>query len=331
MAMELMLQQMPPNMFSQLCKVVRNYQGKGFSAPGAIPASRTIVRVATLCSGTDVGMEALRIWLSLFDDELGTAMNGFQMSYEFACEISETKQTFIMTFGNSRPRLLFADVRHLHLDATVDLLTGAMVPIPTVDLVLGGFECDSVSALNVHASKHRACILTGTGATGETFHGCLRYIERHRPCTAILENVKMLGASSVANTANTTERSGDGPIRKKKRIDNAGDAGHNAKNANLDQCVGHSVTHFLLASLQLHGCFTLPSPRQVRCGPHHMEPCAHTPPHSGPRIHTLLDHWTRSGALDPAARLPRGRQDYGPLGAWLRAAPWPHLLLVRAA
>jgi hypothetical protein len=67
MAMELMLQQMPPNMFSRLRKVVRNYRGKGFSAAGANSASHAILRVATLCSGTDVGTEALRIWLSLLD------------------------------------------------------------------------------------------------------------------------------------------------------------------------------------------------------------------------------------------------------------------------
>ena len=71
-------------------------------------------------------------------------------------------------------------------------IANCWVMIPHVVFSAVGFECDSVSSLNVSSSENRGCVEAGTGKTGNTCNGALDYFEAHSPMVVCMENVKNL-------------------------------------------------------------------------------------------------------------------------------------------
>ncbi len=155
-------------------------------------ASSTTIHVGTGCSGSEVLMHVLSTLHDFWYRKLGLDA---QTKHLFAVEIVEWKRQWIMQHFS--PEVIFEDISAFLTDSQLlkDTVSGNIVPVPTVDLWVCGFECDSVSALNIHAAENRRSISRGTGKTGQTAAGCIAYIERYKPPMFILENVKNLNAA----------------------------------------------------------------------------------------------------------------------------------------
>jgi hypothetical protein len=79
-----------------------------------------------------------------------------------------------------------------------DFVSESVQPLPEVDILWSGFECDSVSPLNKDRKEFKNCIAEGTGRTGKTALVTIDYIICKRPVASVLENSKMLGKDNIA-------------------------------------------------------------------------------------------------------------------------------------
>ena len=142
-----------------------------------------LIRVATMCSGTESPLLAL--------DEISKALvaighTPMQIQQEFSAEIEVFKQGYIER--NFAPNRLFRDVRDFIRESATTAVTayGAEVDIPTdVDILVAGFVCKDLSRLNT-----RGKTLDDGGESGDTFQGMYAYTDRFRPSIVLLENVK---------------------------------------------------------------------------------------------------------------------------------------------
>mmetsp|Transcript_20109 Transcript_20109/g.45100 ORF Transcript_20109/g.45100 Transcript_20109/m.45100 type:complete len:434 (-) Transcript_20109:266-1567(-) len=142
-----------------------------------------VLRVGTLCSGTDSPIPVI--------EHLGKKI-GLTVEHVFSCEWAPKKQEWIRRNFEGL-KYLFSDVKEVGFNENAtDVLTGKQVKVPTVDLIIAGFVCKSVSTENNERDKYASCIDLATGQTGETFSGTAAYIKRHSPKLVICENVEGL-------------------------------------------------------------------------------------------------------------------------------------------
>ncbi|KAK0660400.1 hypothetical protein QBC41DRAFT_350956 [Cercophora samala] len=122
------------------------------------PSQKAVVlRVATVCSGTDAPIIALEL-LSRAVEMLGHE-TPFEVVHSFSCEIESFKQGFIRR-NLPVPTIIFRNVVHLALAANQPhgkALTagGSMVEIPQdkIDIFFCGCSCVDYSNLNVHMTQ----------------------------------------------------------------------------------------------------------------------------------------------------------------------------------
>ncbi|GAA5937049.1 uncharacterized protein JCM15063_000140 [Sporobolomyces koalae] len=137
------------------------------------------LRIATMCSGTESPILALRLMFRALEQQTG--VKG-RMQHIFSAEIEPFKQAYIER--NFSPPILFRDVTELADDEAVTAY-GAKVAVPgDVDMLIAGTSCVDYSTLN---TKQKG--IDAGGESGRTFMGMLKYVERHRPGIVILENV----------------------------------------------------------------------------------------------------------------------------------------------
>ena len=154
------------------------------------------LRLGTLCSGTDAPAAVCRA--------LCAALPGvLEVEHCFSCENSAKKRAWILQNFREVPHI-FGDVRELCNDVAFDYVSNEFVLVPSVDIVVAGFVCKSVSAENNKRHLFSDCIRDVSGSTGETFKGVMDYVRRFRPLLVICENVAGLvkrnhGASPVIN------------------------------------------------------------------------------------------------------------------------------------
>lgn len=133
------------------------------------------LRVATICSGTEAPLLALRLIARHLD-------NGLDIEHVFSCEIEPFKQAYIQR--NFAPPLLFRDVCELG-DDQAHTAYGGLATVPGhIDILVAGTSCVDFSILN---NKRKG--MNDAGESGRTFFGMLRWVQRHRPRMIILENV----------------------------------------------------------------------------------------------------------------------------------------------
>ena len=200
--MEAMLSQLPPDLFTLLAR--RVMQGK------------EALRVATLCTGTSIGFDTLHAWHSLLTSAFGDKRAHLSPQYVCSFEKVARKREFLLGSSDHLPTSVFGDVQVLHHSTeALNYMSGRFEPVPSADLVIAGFECDSVSLLNAERAKFSNCITEAKGSTGETFTACVAYIEQHKPLAILLENVVSLGSMFNASSSmdHTTQQ------RKRKRSD----------------------------------------------------------------------------------------------------------------
>ncbi|KAI0108359.1 hypothetical protein F4814DRAFT_455140 [Daldinia grandis] len=186
------------------------------------------LRVATMCSGTEAPIFALKMLEESFDRmQLGKSFLKF--SHIFSAEIDPIKQAYIAR--NTEGAIIFKDVRDFiePKDLKAPTAMGAMEEIPgDIDLLIAGCSCLDFSTLNTQKHKDFSdyVITTGSGlmeyieqegggngydeslfevvndsfnrlvmnindmgTSGQTFFSMLKYVKDRRPKIVILENV----------------------------------------------------------------------------------------------------------------------------------------------
>ncbi|GAA5978213.1 hypothetical protein JCM5350_002229 [Sporobolomyces pararoseus] len=145
----------------------------------AITQLQRPLRIATMCSGTESPILALRLMFRALEQQTG--IKG-KMQHIFSAEIEPFKQAYIER--NFSPPILFRDVTELPNDEAVTAY-GAKVAVPGgVDMLIAGTSCVDYSALN---TKQKG--IDAGGESGRTFDGMLQYVKKHQPGIVILENV----------------------------------------------------------------------------------------------------------------------------------------------
>ncbi|VDC03470.1 unnamed protein product [Peniophora sp. CBMAI 1063] len=138
------------------------------------------LRVATMCSGTESPLLALRMITRAMKEAWGLKLD---IDHVFSCEIEPFKQAYIER--NFHPRLLFRDVCELS-ETHAHTAYGSLVAVPgNVDMLVAGTSCVDFSPLN-----NKKKTIKDDGESGRTFRGMLEWARKHRPPIIILENVK---------------------------------------------------------------------------------------------------------------------------------------------
>ncbi|GAA5939099.1 hypothetical protein JCM3775_003183 [Rhodotorula graminis] len=153
------------------------------------------LRVATMCSGTESPILALKMMLRSLE-----AQKGIKASVEhvFSAEIEPFKQAYIER--NFHPPLLFRDVQELPNDKARTAY-GAFAKVPQhADMLIAGTSCVDFSTLN----KLRKG-LEDDGESGRTFFGMFRWVEKARPKVVILENVLSAEWNEMVKNFNSIE------------------------------------------------------------------------------------------------------------------------------
>ncbi|GAA6010842.1 hypothetical protein JCM11491_004561 [Sporobolomyces phaffii] len=145
----------------------------------AITILQRPLRIATMCSGTESPILALRLMFRALERQTG--IKG-KMQHIFSAEIEPFKQAYIER--NFSPPILFRDVTELPNDEATTAY-GAKVAVPgDVDMLIAGTSCVDYSNLN---TKQKG--IDAGGESGRTFDGMLQYVKKHQPGIVILENV----------------------------------------------------------------------------------------------------------------------------------------------
>ncbi|KAI9342379.1 helicase-like transcription factor HLTF/DNA helicase RAD5, DEAD-box superfamily [Obelidium mucronatum] len=146
-----------------------------------LSAGRPPLRLATMCSGTESPLLAIKLIGEALSAKLGIP-DVLKIHHVFSCEIEPFKQAYIDR--NFSPPILFRDVRQLCND-TATTAYGATVAVPgNVDILIAGTSCVDYSSLN---NKKQG--IEAAGESGDTFRGMLGWVANHRPPIVILENV----------------------------------------------------------------------------------------------------------------------------------------------
>jgi len=167
------LGQLGGDQYEQLIKAVKDASQEGRS-----------LRVGTMCSGTDSPVVVLHGLAAALGDAL-------HVEHTFSCEFDPKKQQWIKDNFPSL-KMLFGDVMQLKTGMAHNYITNEEVAVPSVDIVIAGFVCKSVSTENNERAMYKNCIKEASGKTGETFDGVMGYVKRYKPSVVICENVKGL-------------------------------------------------------------------------------------------------------------------------------------------
>ncbi|KAI1142492.1 hypothetical protein F5Y05DRAFT_228274 [Hypoxylon sp. FL0543] len=192
-------------------------RSKGLLIDGS---GRLHLRVATLCSGTEAPIWALKMLVEFFE-RAQPGRRFLNLSHVFSAEITPFKQAYIAR--NAPGAILFNDVRDFiePENANAPTAMGAMQAIPgDIDILVAGCSCVDFSSLNTRKIKGYAqrdlkfiqdikkngyrendfdrvdniftkiiAELEKLGESGQTFYSMLSYVREYRPKVVILENV----------------------------------------------------------------------------------------------------------------------------------------------
>ena len=145
------------------------------------------IMFGTMCSGMEVVCWALLAIQTSLRTVLQLEAN---FIHTFAVELHPGKRDFIKNYY--KPGAIYGNVLGMAQDELLDWRSGTVKHVPRVQVLVAGFECDSVSAQNNTRGEFQDCVARGVGSTGTTFKGILLYIHKHKPIVVILENVPAL-------------------------------------------------------------------------------------------------------------------------------------------
>ena len=120
------------------------------------------------------------------DREGGADRLKLRVSHKFVVEKVEAKRAFLLQ--QFSPEHTFADVTELLGHTATDVITGARVRPPSVDIFWAGFSCKSRSRANPFSKNHVNCLQQQSEAeTSVTFVGVMGYIKQCRPRCVLLD------------------------------------------------------------------------------------------------------------------------------------------------
>ena len=127
------------------------------------------LRVGSLCTGSGMDFAATRSLAQEIRCYFLENSIDIQVIVEnsFACEKSAWKRKWIKRVH--KPRHLFKDVNELaEKDEVWDCMSMTFAKVPKVDILISGFNCQSVSLMNVLRRKNKDTIKKGKGKSGST-------------------------------------------------------------------------------------------------------------------------------------------------------------------
>jgi site-specific DNA-cytosine methylase len=145
------------------------------------------IRIATMCSGTESPLLALKLVQQCLEQQLGTS---FEIEHVFSAEIEPYKQAYIQR--NFNPPLLFRDITEFVVNGKSGEMEGktaygAIVPVPReIDVLVAGSSCVDFSNLNRNKVTD---LYARQGESADTYEAVRRYIIWAKPPIVILENV----------------------------------------------------------------------------------------------------------------------------------------------
>ena len=153
--------------------------------------------VGSLCSGTDVCVDALR----------GLAKVGkFVVEHTLSCEIMPANQRWILQQCSPPPTILYEDVLEFARGHGYGVKNHRVAQFVPYDMLFIGFSCKDLSTMNYHSAKNRSCVRTKSLRTGGTLAGSMSYIASVKPRWVFLENVTAVEfADKDCGTSNADE------------------------------------------------------------------------------------------------------------------------------
>ena len=135
--------------------------------------------LATACSGgSELPSMAWKAFAQVAACDLGVDV---LLAQSFACENDHRKQKLIRKLFPEIPKL-FVDACQLGSETAMDCIApGSQSNVPGSHILVAGFPCTDISALNTSAShaENRSCVLSGSLRTGSVFAGLAAYIAAH--------------------------------------------------------------------------------------------------------------------------------------------------------
>ena len=117
------------------------------------------ISVATACSGTDVGVVVLRTVLEEVSASL--TVKPPSILHKYSCDSAPAAQQFVLQHVDPPPEMFFLDISEISQECAFDAVSKQTVPVPCgLDMFLCGFECKSISGLNLSRSKNAKCLET---------------------------------------------------------------------------------------------------------------------------------------------------------------------------
>ena len=128
---------------------------------------------ATACSGSDLIVPALKLLLSVWQKQFRTQL---EANVLFAAEDKVWKQEFIQKVHQTK--VIFENVMDLEGDRAMDAVSKSMVRVARAHMLMAGFECDSISGLNIDSAANKGCVGREEGRSGQTAAGIIKYTNR---------------------------------------------------------------------------------------------------------------------------------------------------------
>ncbi len=152
--------------------------------------------IGTMCSGSECPILVAKVVCEAIHDVFGGPR--VVVKHCFSVELNPAKRAFI--------RKLFPSLRHLYADAheamgePMNFITGEREALPECRMLVAGFPCVDVSAINHRANQHRDTVSMAAGRTGSVFCSICAFLEA-RPTVevVVLENVPGLAVASKSH------------------------------------------------------------------------------------------------------------------------------------
>lgn len=121
------------------------------------------IRVGSTCSGLETAGLVLRKTCEALNSRFGTKI---QVRTCFAAELHPEKREFIVNAHAGEIDHVFQDVAHVSAGSGPCDVCGKVCKVPTVDVMVSGPACTSISGERSSNAEFADCYKTGSGASG---------------------------------------------------------------------------------------------------------------------------------------------------------------------
>lgn len=204
-------------------------------APKRTPWGATTLTWGTMCSGSEGPAWVVAALNQLFEEK----GSSFKLEHAFSCELAPGKRKWLHAssvlaepaYANLVARVEGKQERSLDPEVILKAHDAPCVffdisemgaaqadcwehgpgkcSVPGVDLLIVGTSCKDMSRQNAGSVRQELVLQAerSKGGSAQTFHGLIKYVERHRPLMILFENVDaMEDTSLILSIANLLHR-----------------------------------------------------------------------------------------------------------------------------